>query len=103
MCIDTGISCSTSQILVLSVGDVLMSLGVSVFLGQTEIDHIDNMRLLAQSDQKVVRLDISVDVVLAMHIFNSGNLGLLKHFSNWVPFDQRASKPFSMRIFCCTD
>ena len=43
-----------------------MRLGVTVFLRQTEIDQMNNMRLLGQPDQEVLRLDISMDVVLRM-------------------------------------
>jgi hypothetical protein len=45
---------------------VLVRLGVTVFLRQTEIDQMNNMRLVGQPDQEVLRLDISMDVVLRM-------------------------------------
>jgi len=66
--VDTSITRSACQILVLTVRDVLLRLRVTVLLGEPEVDGMDLVRLFAQPDQKVVRLDIAMDEVLGVHI-----------------------------------
>jgi hypothetical protein len=45
---------------------VLLGLGVTVLLSHTEVDNVDNVRVLAvgTTNEEVVRLDITVDEVL---------------------------------------
>ena len=50
-----------------------MSLGISVFLGETEINHIDLVASLSNTHEEIVGLDISVDKVSRMNVFDSGN------------------------------
>ncbi len=69
--VDTCIPGSTSQILAVPVGDVLASLGVSEPLCQPEIDDIHVVLLLSDSDEEVVRLDISMQEVPRMDKFYS--------------------------------
>jgi len=64
MCVDAGITCSTSQVLVLSVRYMLMGLGVTVLLSQAKVNHIHEVTLLAETHQEVVRLYITVNKVL---------------------------------------
>ena len=59
--IDTGITCSTSQVFVLTVWNMEMGFGVTVLLGQTEIDDIDLVASLSDTHEEVVRLDVTVD------------------------------------------
>lgn len=54
MGVDRGVSSSTRQVLVLTVGDVKVSLGVSVLLGKSEIDDVDLVASLADAHQAVV-------------------------------------------------
>jgi hypothetical protein len=79
--VDRGVSSGTRQILVLSVGDVEVGLGISVLLGETEINHVDLVASLANAHQKVVGFDISVDEVSRVDVFDSGNelVGEQKH------------------------
>ena len=74
MCVYGGVAGGASQVLVLAVGDVLMCAGVTVFLGQAEVDDVDQVALLAQSHQEIVRLHISVDEVLGVDVFNAADL-----------------------------
>lgn len=74
MGVDRGISSGTGQVLVLSIGDVQVGLGVPVLFRQTEIDHVDLVAPLADTHQKVIRLDISMDKVSRMDVFDSRNL-----------------------------
>lgn len=59
--VDTGITGGTSKVLVLSVWDVEVCLGVTVLLGETEIDDVDLVSTLADAHEEVVGLDITVD------------------------------------------
>ena len=67
MRIDRRVTCCAGQVLVVSIFDVISALGVSVPLGQSEIDDIDDVLLAADADQKVVRLDVSMNKVSRVH------------------------------------
>lgn len=71
--VDTGVTGSTSKVLVLTVGDVEVSLRVTVLLRETEINDIDLVSALADTHQEVVGLDVTVDEGLGVDVFNSGN------------------------------
>lgn len=47
MCVDTGIARRTSQRLVVLVGNVLTRLGVTITLRETEVNHVNDVLLLA--------------------------------------------------------
>lgn len=74
MSVDASVTSGTSQVLVLPVRNVQMGLGVSVFLGETEIDHVDLVATFADSHEEIVRFDVSVDEVSGMDVFDSGDL-----------------------------
>ena len=74
MCINTGISCCASEILVFPVWYVLMRPCISILLGQTKVDDIDEISFFAEAHQKVVRLDITMNEIFAVDIFNSAYL-----------------------------
>lgn len=71
MSVDWGISGSSSKVLSISVRDMLSSLRVSETLSQSEVDHVDVVLLFADTDQEVVRLDVSVQEVAGMNELNS--------------------------------
>jgi hypothetical protein len=71
--VDTGITGSSSEVLVLAVRDVEMSLGVTVFLCETKIDDVDLVSTLANAHQEVIGLDITVDEGLGVDVFDTGN------------------------------
>jgi len=48
-----------------------MGLRVAVFLGQTEINHIDLVATLADAHKEVVRLDVTVNERLGVNVFDS--------------------------------
>ena len=60
MRIDTSVSSSTRQVLVLSVRDVEMGLGVAIFFGETKVNHVDLISALSNTHEEVVRLDVAV-------------------------------------------
>jgi hypothetical protein len=73
MGVDGCIACSTRQVLVLTVWDVEMGLGIPVFLRQTEIDHVDLVASLANAHQEVVWLDVAVYEGFGVDVFDAGN------------------------------
>lgn len=70
MSINTGIPGGPCQIFILPVRDVLQCLSITIFLRQSEIDYIENTGFLAESHQKILWLDVSVDVGLGVHILD---------------------------------
>ena len=70
MCVYWGISCCTSQILVVFVRD-MDSLPSLILFSQTEIDHEDNVGLLFFPDQEIIRLDVSMKEALVMNVLDS--------------------------------
>ena len=66
--VDRGITGSSGQVLVLTVGDVLMGARIAILLGKAEIDNVNDRLTLPQSNEEVVGLNISMDEGLCMNI-----------------------------------
>jgi len=96
MCVDGSVTGSTGKIFVLTIGDMLMSFTISILFGQTKIDHIDNVGFFSETEEEVIGLDISMDIVSTVNKFNSGNLfsgGLLINQKTVaLPFDRQAKE-----------
>lgn len=73
MRVDGRITRRTRQVLVLSVGNVEVCLGIPVLLGQTEIDHVDLVSSLANAHQEVVWLDIPVNEALGVDVLDAAD------------------------------
>lgn len=73
MGVDGRVPSGTSQVLVLSVRDMEVRLGVSVLLGQTEIDDVDLVASLSNTHEEVVWFDVSVDEVSRVNVLDSGD------------------------------
>jgi hypothetical protein len=58
-----------------------VGLGIPVLLGKTEIDHIDLVSSFSNSHQEVVRLDITMDEVSRVDVFDSRDLKGTNQFS----------------------
>jgi hypothetical protein len=71
--VDTGVAGGTSQVLVLSVRNVEVRLGIAVLLGQTEIDNVDLVAALANAHEEVVGLDVTVDERLGVDVLDAGD------------------------------
>ena len=71
MGVHRGIASSAGEVLIVSVFDMVSTLRVSISFGQSEIDNVDDVLFATDADQKVVRLDVSVDEVSRMHEFYS--------------------------------
>ena len=74
MGIDTGITGGSCQVLVLPVGNVEMTLGVTVLLGQTKVNHVHLVAAFSDAHQEVIGLDIAVNKVLGVDVFNARDL-----------------------------
>jgi len=66
MRVDTHVSSGSGERLALSVGNVLLGLGIAVLLGHSKVYNVDDIGALGAgaADQEVVGLDIAVDEVL---------------------------------------
>jgi hypothetical protein len=71
--VDAGIAGGTSQVLVLTVRDVEVRLGVTVLLGETKVDDVDLVAALANAHEEVVRLDVAVDERLGVDVLDAGD------------------------------
>jgi len=89
MSVDTGVSGSTSQILAVAVWDMLPRFRVSESLGEAEVNNIHIMLLLANTNQKVVWLDVSMQEVATVDELNSLQLKKLETLGH-LPFGQQA-------------
>jgi hypothetical protein len=69
--VNGGITSSTGQVLVLTVWDMEVRLGVTVLLGQTEVNDVDLVAALADTHEEVVRLDITVDEGFGVDVLNA--------------------------------
>ena len=71
MSVDAGITCSSRQVLILTVWNMEVSLRVPIFLGQSEINHVDLVSTLSNAHEEIVRLNITVDEGLGMNVLNT--------------------------------
>jgi hypothetical protein len=71
--VDGGVTSGTSQVLVLSVRDVEVGLGVPVLLGETKVDHVDLVAPLADAHEEVVGLDVTVNEALGVNVLDAAD------------------------------
>ena len=74
MSVDGGITSSTSQVLVLPVGDVQMGLGVTEFLCETKIDNVNLVTAFADAHQEIVGFDIAVNEITRVDVLDARDL-----------------------------
>ena len=72
--VDAGISCRPREVFVFLVGDVLVRSCVPVLLGESKVDGVDEVALLAETHEEVVGFDVSVDEVLRMDVLDATDL-----------------------------
>lgn len=72
--VDTHIARRPRQRLSLPVGDMLLRFGVSVLLGHSEVDDMDDIGRLGggAADKEVVGLDIAIDQILLVDGLDAG-------------------------------
>lgn len=99
MSVDGRVAGGAGQILIFPVRNVKVGLGISVLLGETEIDHVDLVAALPNSHQEVVRLDIAVNEVTGVDVLDTRYLwersasevcGAIDGL--YTPADQRATR-----------
>jgi hypothetical protein len=73
MCVKTGISGGTRQGLAILVGDMLTSLGISIPLGQAEVNSVYVMLSFSQAHNKIVWFDVSVQVQSGVDVLDALN------------------------------
>lgn len=78
MRVDRGIAGSASQVLILTIRNVLMCAGVTVLFGQAEVYDVDQVSLLAKPHQEIIRFNVSVNEVLGVDVLDSANLERIK-------------------------
>ena len=74
MCVDTSVSGSASEILILSVWYVLMCSCISILFCQTKINNVHKVSFLPKTHEEVVWFNISMDKVFWMNVLYSANL-----------------------------
>ena len=72
--VDRRVTDSAGKILVLPVGDVEMSLGVTELLCEAKINDVDMAPTLADAHQEVIWLDIAMNEVARVDVLNERNL-----------------------------
>ena len=71
--VDTGVASGTGQVLVLTVRDVEVSLGVTVLFGQAKVDNVDLVSTLADTHEEVIGLNVTVDEGLGVDVLDAGD------------------------------
>ena len=69
MSVNGGVTCSSGEVLALSVGDVF-SVSLDVALGKSEVDEEDLVCSFVESHTEVVGFDVSVDEVPVVHVLD---------------------------------
>lgn len=71
MGVETSVTSCASKVAILTIRNVLLRARVSVFLGQTVIDQMNDIGVLAKSHQEIVWLYVSMNIVLPMDLLNA--------------------------------
>lgn len=74
MSVNGGVAGSASQVLILTIRDVLMCAGVTILLSQAKVYDVDQVSLLAKPHQEIIRFNVSVNEVLGVDVLDSANL-----------------------------
>lgn len=84
MGVDAHVTGGSRETLSLSVGDVLLRLGVAVLLGHAEVDYMNDVGSLGlrATNQEVVGLDVAVDEVLLVDSLHSRQLIVILALNN---------------------
>ena len=74
------ISCSSCQTLVFSKWNMFVRLGIYILLRKTEVDYVDDVLLPIgmPSNEKVLRLHVTIYKTLGMNVFHPSNLDRIK-------------------------
>lgn len=72
--VDGCVASCASQVLVLSVRDVQVCLGVAVLFGETKVNDVDLIAALAHAHEEVVWLDVTMDEIARVDVFDARDL-----------------------------
>ena len=76
MCVDRGVPGGSGKVFAVFVRDVL-ALAVFITLCQSEVNDVNLIfRLVRSADQEVVRLDVTVDYPLLVHLLDAHQLDI---------------------------
>lgn len=100
MCVHRGIAGRTRQVLSISVWDVLTSLWITEALSESKVNHVDVVLLLADANEEVVRLDISVQEVTRVYKLYTLQLYRLKITNRSASVTQCQSSVRQVRGVC---
>lgn len=89
--IDRGIAGSACQVLVFPVGNMLVCTGISVLLGQAEVNDVHQVAFLPQAHEEVVGLHIPVDEVLRVYVLDAADLKEVRTWQVTQPRDGKGS------------
>lgn len=71
VCVDRRVSCSALETAIFSIRDVPQRARVTVVLRQSKVNCVDKMIIGTQTHEKILGLDISVQVMLRVNVFQS--------------------------------
>ena len=74
--IQRDVACCTSQTSVCLIRDMKVCCFIAIFFCKSKIDDVDYMRFVIQTNKKVFGLDVAVNIILRMDIFNTRNLAV---------------------------
>jgi len=73
MCVNGGIAGGAREVLVFPIRNVLQRARVPELLGQAEVNDVHQVALLAETHEKVVRLNVAVDEVPRVDVVDAGD------------------------------
>jgi hypothetical protein len=79
MCVDARVSSCSCQVFAIFVRNVLACSRLSVSLSQTKVNDVHIVLFLTNSNQKVVRFDVSMKEMSRMYILDSLNHLISEH------------------------
>ena len=79
MSVDRCVASRARERLIVTVGDMVTRLRVFVPLAQAEVDHIAGATLVSVSHKEVVRLHVSMQEVVVVHVFEAGDHLVSQH------------------------
>jgi hypothetical protein len=74
MCVHGSVSSCSSEVLVLSVWNVEVGFRITELLSKTEVDDIDLITTTANTHDEIIGLDIAVDEVARVDVFDARDL-----------------------------
>ena len=74
-----SVSCSSCEVLIVSISNMLLCIGVNVPLSKAHIYNMANMRLGSKTHKEVVWFDVAMDKLFLVHVLEPLNKLVCKH------------------------